>query len=207
MVFIGTYRRSYFTVYSEKNDLILLFLVIVLFFLGYYIQENFFRIEIKGVWYNFADESLRVHLYKNALFFCLPFLFIGYYIREKIDKVMTINTFILVAIVIVGCAFLLHSSHFYYMHNGKRDFLIPLIIVCPTLFVLIKKLSKFKEDDGYVGLLSNGMYYIHILIIYIVLKMFPIDSMKIYILPMCIFLSALTTVAIIELNKRIKIFL
>ncbi len=181
-----------------KNNNILLALAIALFFIGLYIQDNFFII---------AHSGYRTHLYRNMFFMGFPFLFLGYYIQEKKDKLSKFNPFLLLFILLTGLALLLFESEYVSHYNNKKDFLAGIILIAPALFLLLLKYSKYKPNDGYIGLIASGIYYLHMLSMYFVNTIFPLNELKIYSFPLIIFMSSILSVVVIKLNKRLKIFL
>lgn len=195
---IGGVIVLYFLKKYIKNDTVLLIITLGLFATGIYIQNNFFSI---------SNASIRVLIFRNALFFCVPFLFLGYYIKEKQDKLKQIPNLALIVITTIGFITILYESSLLAGPKTIVELYYGMIIIAPALFILILKKSVFKVDDGYVGLLTSGIYYVHPLAIYILEANYKLSDMHIYMLPAVLILSALLTAGIIEINKRIKIFL
>lgn len=180
-----------------KNDTVLLITAILLFFVGYYIQDYYFPI---------SNSRYRIILYRNFIFLGFPFIFIGYYIKKYKERLLKIPTSILATIVVISIVVLLLESNFYFIHNSRKDFLISILFLAPSLFVLISKISRYAVNDGYIGSLASGIFYTHILSIYIVNSVFPASELKILLLPFIIFLSMILSAVIIRLNKQINIF-
>jgi len=195
---IGGVIIFYFLKKVIKNDFVLLIISIALFITGMYIQNNYFPV---------ADAAIRVFMYRNALFFCFPFVFLGYFINEKKETLKQVNNALLLLIIVASLLVLLYEVSRYYNDGIIMDMYYSIIILAPALLALILKKAVYKRDDGYIGLLTSGIYYIHPLIIYILSVCYPLNEKYIYILPVVLVLSAITTAGVIEVNKRIKIFL
>ncbi len=181
-----------------NNNTILLIIAVSLFLIGYYIQDYFFPI---------SNHSYRMTLYRNFIFFGFPFIFIGYYIKEKSKKLLKIQIAILGTILVLSIITLLFESYFYFIHSDRKDFFISLLLLIPSLFIIILKTSKYIVNDGYISSLASGIFYTHILGIYIINTVFPTTELKILLLPLFIFLSMILSAVTIQLNKQIKIFL
>lgn len=181
-----------------NNNNILLIIAISLFLIGYYIQDYFFPI---------SNHGYRMILYRNFIFFGFPFIFIGYYIKQESKRIVKTQTGILVTVLILSIITLLFESSIYFTHNDRKDFFVSLLLLTPSLFILILKNSKYIVNDGYISSLASGIFYTHILGIYMINTVFPTTELKILLLPLFIFLSMILSAVTIQLNKRIKIFL
>ena len=99
----------------------------------------------------------------------------------------------------------------YYFKLGEADpvkdelyFVVPFL--APLMFLTVLKYSKYEAGgDGYMAKLVSVIYFIHIMAIYIITGS-PYKA-DVFMFPLYFFLSMLLSVAVIELNKRIKIFL
>jgi len=90
----------------------------------------------------------------------------------------------------------------------ERDMFVSSIILCPTLVLIVFRHSKYTVNDGYIGLLASGIYFTHLLAIMLVKRIFGFGGFNyVFAIPLVLFLSGLMTAGIIEINKRIKIFL
>ena len=121
---------------------------------------------------------------------------------------MKININYVYAVVVIGFLGMLFESYISWQILSERDMFVVSIFFCPALVLAVFRNSKYAESDGYVGLLSAAIYFIHLFAIMLVRRIFGFGGVNyIYALPMVYILSAMMSVAIIELNKRFKIFL
>ncbi|GAB6011971.1 acyltransferase [Viscerimonas tarda] len=196
---IGGVLLLYFLRKWVNNNQVLLIGSIVLILCGYYIQNHI---------YPFAYAAINVILYKNAIFIGLPFIFGGYYIRSIEAKIKNIKLYGLLFPVILSFITLLVEAGNTDRSSIPNDLYVSLIVFCPTLFILVLKYSKYAPSDGYIGKLASGIYFVHILMFILVRTIlnYPRED-HIYILPITLFFSMIASAGIIELNKRLKIFL
>ena len=179
-----------------KNKNKILLICTLLFFTGATIQT-------------FMDINSVIDLFKtrNGLFVGLPFIFLGNYIRSYEEKLNKISNSIILVLLIVFTIVLLGESYYCLVTQAGKDLFFSLIMVCPLALIYILRISTYKADNGYIGQLASGIYFTHILAMVMVNIIFPQPEMKIYVLPLIIFLSLIISAVVIELNKRIKIFL
>lgn len=169
-----------------KNDQIILALSLFIFIVGY------------GLEFYISDPRI----VRNGFFIGFPFITIGYYLKEKSLKV---NSFFLIIFSLIGLALLMGESYMGYFRNFYQDSYFSTLIFCPALFLLVLKRSKYCVDKRYIGNLAAAIYYIHIIVITAII---PLSiSYNIYKYPLVVAISILLSIVIIELNKRIKIFL
>jgi hypothetical protein len=173
---------------------------LLLFITGYFLQDYFRTSPL--------NYSIKLSAYRNGLFVGFPFVFLGYLIKEKEAKLQQLkNRYVLYAATF-GLIALLTESGFAKLSMNHNDILLSLIVLCPALFILILKYSRYGDNDGYIGKLASGIFFVHILIWEIITVTFDFQSeSRIIILPVILFLSMLVSTGIIELNKRIRLFL
>ncbi|OJU55096.1 MAG: hypothetical protein BGN96_12520 [Bacteroidales bacterium 45-6] len=149
-------------------------------------------------------QLIDVFVYRNALFFCLPFIYLGYAIRKydwQVDgKIWAICGFIL----IFGESYV---NHFW--AKGSFDILVSLYVLCPALFLWVIRSTK-TTSVKYLSEISAAVYLVHPYF----LKEMPLDSFftNIYhrytLLTLFAFvLSALVSSMLILLNKKLKYIL
>lgn len=179
-----------------RNQNVLFVICILLFLTGATLQS-------------IMDINSVIDLFKtrNALFVGLPFIFLGNYIKTKKNDIEKIGNKTVLSLLALSIAILLLESYICFTNNSGKDLYYSLITVCPLLFIFTLKHSKHSINDGYIGLLASGIYFTHILAMGIVNSIFPHEELKIHILPLIVFLSMIISVVVIQLNKRIKIFL
>ena len=180
---------------NVKNE-ILLVLALFLFLCGYLLQ----RVYLLG--FSIPTSTLT----RNFIFMGFPFIFIGYYISQKKyigqfranKKNMTLLITLLTLLVI--------ESYFCYTQNRGSDFFLVLPLLSPLLLAFISKLKVNPNiDSGFIAKLSGGIYFSHNIFRFLLGEIIDVDSIKMYIL--VLFFSILSSVVIILLNKKIKIFL
>ncbi len=213
-VFTGYYHLWYiaaligatFIVYFTRKISMSKMLVIayLLFLIGYIIQKIYL---------------LDIHIYmyptivRTFLFMGFPFMFLGYYIKKNRleDKPFFQSTGMVVLAVVLLIFLLAESTFIYYFKFGEVEpvkdelyFVVPFL--APLMFLTVLKYSKYEQGgDGYVAKLVACIYFIHIMAIYIITGS-PYKA-DIFMFPIYFFLSMILSAGVIELNKRIKIFL
>lgn len=182
---------------AKVNDKVVLAFSVLLFFIGVLLQS----ID------NISEVELSVYCSRNFLFFGFPFVFVGYYIHKKeFQKTVFAQSGVLYLLTFILLVVLLVESWLSYKMGAQRgDFYFSLIFLCPLLFLSVLKNSQYKSDDGYIAKLSSGVYFIHILVMYLMQGFSYLEYVILY--PTVLFLSLLAAVPLVELNKRLKVFL
>lgn len=140
----------------------------------------------------------------NGIFFGYPFIVLGYYLRDRnIEKIQ--NKQYAYIILVVALAALFIESYLGFEANIYRNFFISLYLVCPALFICVAQKSKYVETTDYVAKMASGIYYVHIFALTVILPLS--DTFNIYKLPLIAIVSALISIFIIIINKRLRIFL
>lgn len=172
-----------------KNDNLILLSALVLYVIGYILESY--------------GSSHR--LFCNGIFFGYPFIAIGYYIRKKrvVENIKPVYIYLL---LVAGFVALFTQSYLDYGIEMYRNLSTALIILCPALFIcIIKGAKQGGNTNEYVGKLASGIYYVHILVIAMIIPLSETDN--IYKYPIIAAVSILLAIFITFLNKRIKIFL
>lgn len=204
--YIASLIGAAFLIYLTRkyNKTVILIVAYILFFIGYVIQKIYF---------------LDIHIYmyptivRTFLFMGFPLMFIGYYIKKNNLEAKAIfkSNGMIILTVFLFILLLLESAGVYFF---KRNDSIPVMdeiffvspFLCPLLFFTVLKYSQYKPaGDGYMSKMVSAIYFIHILVIFIVTGS-PYNA-DIIMYPIYFFLSVLFSSALLELNKRIKIFL
>lgn len=184
----------------KLSNSVLLILSVILFLTGYYIQNRILSLAP-------ADYYISAAKYRNCLFFGLPFLSLGYLIKSYADQLPKIKDKYLFILIVISTVLLLLESYIGYEKGWRMDFFLSLIVLCPVLLVFVLKNSRYiANDDGFIGNLSAGVYYTHILAISLLVSL-GANSDNFFKVPLVFFVSMLLSVVVIRLNKRIKIFL
>jgi surface polysaccharide O-acyltransferase-like enzyme len=169
-------------------------------------------IEYSGTYHLFAgsviDRIFNVdYIYRNFLFFGFPMFSLGFliskyhlndkYTLQKIITLLFFGLFLLIFEVMVNLYF-----------SGDKtkgfDLLFSLLILSPALFILVLK-SKWITTSKTMSDISTIIYFIHPLFISFVLYLGIKSGTTIMFL--VIGLSVLSSLIIIPLNKKVKIFL
>ncbi|MDH6307587.1 surface polysaccharide O-acyltransferase-like enzyme [Dysgonomonas sp. PFB1-18] len=171
-----------------KNDNIILLSTLILYIAGYILES-----------YGFQNR-----LFCNGIFFGYPFVAIGYYINKNrvAENIKPVYIYLL---LIAGSVALFTQSYLDYGIEMYRNMSTALIILCPALFIYIIKGAKLGDSNEYIDKLASGIYYIHIMVITMIIPLSETDN--IYKYPVIAGISILLAIFIIFLNKRIKIFL
>ena len=178
-------------------DRVLLVFALFFYFYGSALQyANLFHIDIPCIF----------SLTNNFLHFGFPFIFLGYYIRKKrfIEKKFKNKTITLLLLFIV----LLMESYVAYLTGTKVGMYFTLPFLCPMVFIAIMqiKVPESTGADNYISKLSGSVYFSHLLVIFFTKRTFPDVSETVLFFPI-LFISLLLSVAVIELNRQIRIFL
>lgn len=141
---------------------------------------------------------------KNGLFIGFPFIAIGYYIR-RYDIVNKVDNIPLIIILILSIITLLFESYTGYKFNLYRDMYLSLLFCCSILFILIMKNSLYQLNTKYWGELAAGVYLVHI---FVIIEFIPTEDIYyIYKYPFVIAGSIILSMAVVFINKYVKIFL
>jgi hypothetical protein len=177
---------------------ILITLAIILFSLGSFIQY------IAYYQYNITLPYL---FYRNFLFFAFPLLTIGHLIRREYFSNLESSSFIK-KILLGGMIIFAIEVLFSYLFRSKEigfDIYLSLIIICPLIFLMIKK-CRFFVGIASLSKISSEIYFIHPLLISACLNILhmPIGSWLFF---MAIALCFMIYKPIIWLNQKISCIL
>lgn len=148
-------------------------------------------------------EIGKFYLYRNFLFYCLPFIFIGYSIH-KYSYLINLSRNVL--LFIIGIILLLFESSINYYFSGNRfDILLSSYIVCPSLFTLISSM-KYRSNSNRIAEYSTGVYLVHLIILSLPFKeYFGIGDTSNVFITCC--LSLIISFFLIRLNRIVKYLL
>lgn len=171
-----------------KNDNIILISGIVLFLIGY-IMEN---------------AGFPYRLFCNGVFFGYPLLSLGYYVQrtDLTNKIKSNHLYILlvISVVLVFLESYLNFTKFHYCNLFVTHYLL-----CPLLlmYVLRRKEPRLKINN--LGKIASGVYYVHVLVTMKIILLDEFDN--IYKLPLIAAVSVLLAIFAFLINKRVKILL
>jgi Uncharacterized protein conserved in bacteria len=187
--------------------------IIIFYFLRKYIK-NINTILIIGIllfFIGYIGESLsllkNIINFRSGVFIGLPFISIGYYIKEKniVNKIKDIHLILLIGL---GFILLFADSYWAYKMYLFRDSFVALIFLCPAITIFIFKHSNSAKVDNVIlrniGSLSAAIYFSHY---YVILNM-NFDYEYTYLkIPVFLFIALWTSIIIVFINNRLKIFL
>jgi len=171
-----------------KNDSLLLLTGIILYGTGYLMESL----------------NLPYRSFYNGLFFGYPFIVLGYIIQRKNIEGKVKRRYLYIGLLI-SLTTLLIESYLGYKEEMYRNILLSLYIICPLLFISIEKGAAYVLAKDYAAKLASGIYYIHILVLTLIIPLAEADN--IYKLPAIAAISILLSIFIIFINKRIRILL
>lgn len=184
-----------------RNFKLLIAISFFCYILGYLIQ---YKLSIQPV-----NAFYEYYLFRNGLVFGLPFLILGNIIGRK-PNINISNKALYILLFILTILFILEINISKNI-GFSLDFYISIFFLAPVLLLVVLKHKKMSLSDGYISSLSQGVYFIHPLIIWLVIKGFQLNYYEgisgLYLLPLVIFLTMAVSAGVIELNKRIKIFI
>lgn len=173
-----------------NSPVLLLVIVILLFGLGYYIQQTN------------PYSNLRIFVYRNFLFMGIPFVLLGNLIRHF--DFSPYRRFITLTTIVSLFALFAESSLYIYTYGVIPNIYLSLIVICPLLMIFVLQHSKKEtrvNDD--IGQLSSAIFFIHPAILFLI----DIPAFNVFKLPFVIIASIFFSFAIIQANKSLKIFL
>mgnify|MGYP000957591503 CR=1 FL=1 len=198
---IGTVIVLFFL--RKVKPSIMIALCAVLYLIGYIIQKAYM-------------VDIHIHMYptisRSFLFYGIPFVYTGILIKNKnwegSSFVKGKQIYLWSALLLIMLcleSYLVYTIKGHEIDPPKDDFFLSIIFLCPMLFLIVQKIGKYVENDGYISKLASGVYFVHILVIYLVAGT-PYQADWLYY-PIFLFVSMIFSAVIIDLNKRIKLFL
>lgn len=186
---------------------IMLTVCLALFLIGFAIQ----KFDIMASITIGKLTELNVYLGRNFLFFGFPFLYLGYFLKKNnfVNRINLTPTKLTLLSIVSISLIVAESIYFYYkklngVHFIGDDLYLSQLIAGPLLILLILKKGTYKESDGYISDLASAAYFVHLLVLiyFGLLDVKPISALFI-----SVFWTLLASVGVVELNKRVKIFL
>nr|WP_297168251.1 acyltransferase family protein [uncultured Dysgonomonas sp.] len=172
-------------------------LIIALFVIGYFVQCELLM-ERGGGYVMYS---------RNALFIGIPFVLLGKIIKTYEEKIVNININVLYLFMFLSGIVLVLESYFAFTSKASLDIYLSLIILSPAVIIYALKHSVFRSnDDNFKGMLATAIYCSHGLILTWV-RTFPGHISPFFQLPVILFLTLCISMIVIELNKRVKIFI
>lgn len=156
----------------------------------------------------------RVYLIRNFLFMGFPFVFVGcflYYNKLRISKQLNILLVVIFLLLLLFESYTLTGfkwGPFNEFSIGQfvpllMDYKLSLFFICPLLMVYFINNPVLRNDDGFISKLASAVYFLHPLVIRTMGEKFETYKYLFLIL----FISMIFGMALIQLNKKVKIFL
>lgn len=180
----------------------MLMMCVSLFSLGLFLQYA----GMANVFQGHVDRIIdKVWIYRNAVFLAFPFFGVGYLIaRGRFEERVTVVHAL--AATLAGLALLLTESSLLFEHAPSRplDVLASLALVCPAVFVLVKK-SRFVGGGKSAALMASGVYFTHVLAIHLLGQTNVTDSLSraAFVLLASLILAA----SLVPVNRKLKFVL
>lgn len=183
-----------------RNKKWMVWAFLVLFLIGFFIQVLVFNGIVDKGWYN-------LYLYRNFLFFCLPFMGMGYLIANKknANYSPSISLIILSLLCVIGESYI----NYRLISTGELvgfDLMLSSTVACPLIFLYIKNKEVLRNTKD-IALFSTAIYLVHPIVlnyIYLInLEGLPSFVQKISVFVFIFLLSYM----LILLNKKFKFLL
>ncbi|EAS44641.1 acyltransferase family protein [Photobacterium profundum 3TCK] len=196
---------AFFVVFINKFRVNKFVTIFLLFSMGFILQHAVFNdyIDIDNV-----NGFNQLYLYRNFLFFGLPFFILGNVLAEYEVFFRKIKPLVL-PMLIVSFIIMLIETYFNYKLYGDVvgvDILLSLLILCPFIFLFVL-MGNSINTEVFLNLaqLSSAIYFIHQFVLIVVRKTFIFDESMISLI--AIFISAVVGVIIVKVNKIVKILI
>lgn len=183
--------------YIPISSRLLILVVIGLFIVGYLIQDV--------VAPRFRQPQHYVVVYRNFLFFGLPFFTLGHVIRTtsfELDERTRRNCYIA---ILIGTLTLLIEAYLSLKYKLGVNLYISLLVLCPPVMILLFK-SKWRKSGSLVADIANAVFFTHTGVILFLQDSFA-GMPNIYLFPMTVFLSIIVSYVVYTLNRRLKFLL
>lgn len=144
---------------------------------------------------------------RNFIFFSFPMVYIGYSMHNlKIWK--TLSRYKLL-IILTGFILLLCETYFFHIsnHYSDQDLYLGCLLISPFLFIYFKDKPKVKVEDDFYSKLYIAIYLTHYMAIMLVNSVFQnVENFTMKFI-LILFFTLLISAGIININRRINIFL
>lgn len=176
---------------------VLIALVVVLFAVGYIIQDV--------VAPRLAHPQNYVVIYRNFLFFGLPFFTLGHIVRTTPFELDARARQYCYIAILVGTVTLLVESYLSMRYKLGVNLYISLLFLCPPIMILLFK-SKWRKSDALIADIANAVFFTHTGVILFLQNYFK-GMPNVYIFPMAVALSVMVSYLVYTLNRRVKVLL
>lgn len=172
--------------YYVKHNKYTLILCVSLFLIGWFLQYVRIFFDTEGVLLKIFSQYW---IFRNGLFFGFPMMFIGAYIAKNdvVEKFSQrwCEVVVVVSFFALSLELWLTSTYIFNKISYHIDFIISLLVFCPTLFILLMKSKKvyfiyFNSKD--LALIASAVYFIHPCIIHLVEGYYSLSAVIAYVL-------------------------
>lgn len=143
-----------------------------------------------------------------------PFVFIGcflYYNKLKISKRLNVILIVILLLLLFVESYIYNEFRFGPFNEFSigqffplmMDYKLSLFFICPLLMVYFINNPVLRNNDGFISKLASAVYFLHPLVIRTLGEKFETYKYLFLIL----FISMIFGMALIQLNKKVKIFL
>lgn len=180
---------------------ILIILALILFIVGKFLEY--------WVTNNAPIPLERIDLYRNFLFFAFPYITIGHLLKKE-QVIFSRKKSIY--LIFVGLTTLIIESLISLYYTTGVDLYFSSFILCPVIINYFINHCKWKKRSNIISNLSAGIYFIHIIVIYLIvttLRHYNLSQANnnIYLYAIVLILSLIAAYILHLLNKKIKILL
>lgn len=189
---------------NKLNTSFIITSVLVTFLIGVFIQYAGNYHLFQGSDLDIAFNETWVH--RNFLFFAFPFFTIGFLINKYSFYNVISKKVNLIGLLTGGAMLTLESSINYYQpfRDGAFDNYLSLIFLCPLIFIYFQK-NYISGATKQISLYASGIYFIHSFILTMLKTFLEYKGVTLTILG--IIISALASIFIIKINRRVKVIL
>jgi Predicted acyltransferases len=151
----------------------------------------------------YQPEKVPYFIYRNALFFGLPFIVMGYqyeHIRSTLEKYKC-------HLLAVGLLALCLEVYLTSLHPHEElgfDSYFSLILLCPAIFSFVRAIPPFSVPLP-LGKLSTAIYLVHPFYIFLAYKLGYVDGSQLFIFTLVA--SSLTAIPLIFLSRKLRFLL
>lgn len=142
----------------------------------------------------------KIDYVKNLFLMGFPFLYIGFYLYNNSIALKKGTHLILIITFLFA---LILESMLLSPLSPEHDYRLSLLILCPLLISLFTNNPTVIKENGFYSKLASAIYFIHPLIIHLL----PHEYGSYRYIFIILIITSVFSIGLIELNKKVKIFL
>jgi len=186
--------------YVVKSKKWLAWCIIILFFLGYFIQLLLY-LEY------FNKDFYEPYLSRNFLFFCFPFMGIGYLLADKKNNRFSPSLWVLFFVLLLVLA----ESYISYKFLTKGglvsfDLMLTSLLAAPLIFLYVKNKQVLGNSKN-IALYSTAIYLIHPIVLHHIILLDTMELSSIVQKLLVFALIFLFSYILVLINKKLKFIL